>query len=105
MQLGMIGLGRMGSDMTRRLMKGGHECVVHDIHAGAVKELHAQGAIGAASLESFASLLTGPRVVWLMLPAAVVDQVLATLTPLLDAGDIIIDGGNSHYHDDIRRAA
>lgn len=105
MQLGMIGLGRMGSDMTRRLMKGGHECVVHDIHAGAVKELHGQGAIGAASLESLASLLTRPRVVWLMLPAAVVDQVLATLTPLLDAGDIIIDGGNSHYHDDIRRAA
>ncbi len=103
MQLGMIGLGRMGSDMTRRLMKGGHECVVHDIHADAVKELHSQGAIGAGSLESFVSLLTRPRVVWLMLPAAVVDQVLTTLTPLLDADDIIIDGGNSYYHDDIRR--
>ena len=104
MQLGMIGLGRMGSDMTRRLMKGDHECVVYDIHTDAVKELRSQGAIGAASLENLVSLLTRPRMVWLMLPAAVVDQVLATLSPLLDAGDIIIDGGNSYYHDDIRRS-
>jgi 6-phosphogluconate dehydrogenase len=105
MQLGMIGLGRMGSDMTRRLMNKGHECVVHDIHAEAVAELQQQGAIGADSLESFVSRLVKPRVIWLMLPAAVVDQELAELIPLLDDGDIVIDGGNSYYHDDIRRGA
>ena len=105
MQLGMIGLGRMGNDMTRRLMQKGHECVVHDIHAEAVTELQRQGAIGAVSLEGFVSQLAKPRVVWLMLPAVVVDQELARLTPLLDAGDIVIDGGNSYYRDDIRRSA
>ncbi len=105
MLVGMIGLGRMGNDMTRRLMKKGHACVVHDTHAEAVTELQRRGAIGSVSLESFVSQLAKPRVVWLMLPAAVVDQVLAQLTPLLDAGDIVIDGGNSYYRDDIRRSA
>jgi 6-phosphogluconate dehydrogenase len=95
----------MGNDMTRRLMKKGHACVVHDTHAEAVTELQRRGAIGSVSLESFVSQLAKPRVVWLMLPAAVVDQVLAQLTPLLDAGDIVIDGGNSYYRDDIRRSA
>ena len=104
MQLDMIGLGRMGQDMTRRLMQKGHECVVHDKHADAVTELQNQGAIGAVSLENFVSRLSKPPAVWLMLPAAVVDQELVKLTPLLDAGDIVIDGGNSYYRDDIRRA-
>ena len=104
MQLDMIGLGRMGQDMTRRLMQKGHECVVHDKHADAVTELKKQGAIGAVSLENFVSRLSKPPAVWLMLPAAVVDQELVKLTPLLDAGDIVIDGGNSYYRDDIRRA-
>ena len=103
MQFGMIGLGRMGSNMTRRLMKKGHECVVHDTNAEAVQELQRQGAIGAVSLEIFVSRLAKPRVVWLMVPAAVVDQELALLIPLLEAGDIVIDGGNSYYRDDIRR--
>lgn len=103
MQMGMIGLGRMGSDMVRRLMKKGHECVVYDIHAETVTELHRQGAARADSLENLVSQLTKPRVVWLMLPAALVDQELADLSPLLDAGDIVIDGGNSYYRDDIRR--
>ena len=105
MQLGMLGLGRMGSNMTRRLLKNGHACVVHGSHAGVVTELQRQGAIAAVSLEDFVSRLATPRVVWLMLPAAVVDQELAKLTPLLDAGDIVIDGGNSYYRDDIRRGA
>ncbi len=105
MQLGMIGLGRMGSDMARRLIKKGHECVVYDIHAETVTELQRQGAIGSDSLVSLVSQLTRPRVVWLMLPAAFVDQELAGLSPLLDAGDILIDGGNSYYRDDIRRGA
>ena len=105
MQLGMIGLGRMGNNMTQRLLLKGHECVVHDTHAEAVAELQRLGASGADSLQSFVSQLAKPRVVWLMLPAAVVDQELAKLTPLLDAGDIVIDGGNSYYCDDIRRSA
>jgi 6-phosphogluconate dehydrogenase len=103
MQLGMIGLGRMGKDMTRRLMQKGHACVVHDLHAEAVAELQRQGASGAVSLEGFVSQLARPRVVWLMLPAAAVDRELAVLVPLLAAGDIVIDGGNSCYRDDIRR--
>ncbi|MEO8598825.1 MAG: NADP-dependent phosphogluconate dehydrogenase, partial [bacterium] len=105
MRLGLIGLGRMGNDMTLRLMQKGHECVVHDIHAETVAKLQSQGAFGADSLKNLVSQLSKPRVVWLMLPAAVVDQELAQLAPLLDAGDIIIDGGNSYYHDDIRRSA
>ena len=105
MQIGMIGLGRMGSNMVRRLMQGGHQCVVYNRHAEAVEALHSQGAVGTVSLEDFVARLTKPRAVWLMVPATVVDEVLAQLVPLLKAGDIVIDGGNSYYRDDIRRAA
>ena len=105
MQLGMIGLGRMGSNMVLRLMKAGHTCVVYDSHPPAVQELVGKGAVGAGGLAEFVQKLTKPRAVWLMVPAAVVDPVLASLTPLLEPGDIVIDGGNSYYHDDIRRAA
>ena len=105
MQIGMIGLGRMGANMVQRLMKGGHECVIFDMNTEAVQQLEAQGAIGSKSLNDFVSRLTKPRTVWLMLPAAVVDQELAQLTPLLEAGDIVIDGGNSFYRDDVRRGA
>ncbi len=105
MQLGMIGLGRMGANMVQRLMKDGHECVVFDMNKNAITALAAQGAIGADSLEDFVSRLSKPRAIWLMVPAGVVDQELATLAPLLEAGDIIIDGGNSFYRDDIRRGA
>ena len=105
MQIGMIGLGRMGANMVQRLMKDGHECVVFDINAKAVEELAAQGAVGADSLGDFVARLSKPRAIWLMLPAAVVDPELAALASLLEAGDIIIDGRNSFYHDDIRRGA
>src|SRR5580704_17284735 len=105
MQLGMIGLGRMGSYMVQRLMKAGHECVVHDTHPQAMKELAGKGAKSATTLSDFVKTLVKPRVVWLMVPAAVVDSVLGSLQPLLESGDIVIDGGNSYYHDDIRRAA
>lgn len=105
MQIGMIGLGRMGASMVQRLMKAGHECVVFDVDAGAVSRLAAQGALGANSLEDFVAHLSKPRVIWLMLPAAVVDPELAALVPLLEADDIVIDGGNSYYRDDIRRGA
>jgi 6-phosphogluconate dehydrogenase len=104
MQLGIIGLGRMGSDMTLRLMKSSHTCVVYDTHSAAIKKLQRRGATGATSLENMLSKLTAPRVIWLMLPAAVVDQELEKLVPLLDAGDIVIDGGNSYYRDDIHRS-
>jgi 6-phosphogluconate dehydrogenase len=104
MQLGMIGLGRMGANMVERLMKAGHQCVVFDSHPTAVQELVAKGAKGSGALPDFIKLLAKPRAVWLMVPAAAVDPVLASLTPLLEAGDIVIDGGNSYYHDDIRRA-
>ncbi len=105
MQIGMIGLGRMGSNMVQRLLGDGHPCVVYDRHSEAVKALQSQGAIGTGSLEDFIAGLTRPRTVWLMVPAIVVDDVLASLVPLLEAGDIVIDGGNSYYRDDIRRAA
>lgn len=105
MQLGMIGLGRMGSNMVVRLMKGGHECVVYDVNPEAVRTLVAQGAVGAETLEDFVSHLSKPRSIWMMVPAAVVDQGLEALVPLLDAGDIVIDGGNSYYRDDIQRGA
>ncbi|HEY0338665.1 MAG TPA: decarboxylating 6-phosphogluconate dehydrogenase [Burkholderiales bacterium] len=105
MQLGMIGLGRMGANMAQRLMKSGHECVVYDVHAEATQRLVAQNAIGAASLDDLVGRLAQPRTIWLMVPAAVVDQTLAMVVPLLDAGDIVVDGGNSYYHDDIRRGA
>ena len=103
MKLGMIGLGRMGANMVLRLMKGGHECVVYDVSPKSVEDLAGQGAVGAASLQDFVSKLSVPRRIWLMVPAAIVDQELAALVPLLDAGDILIDGGNSYYRDDIRR--
>jgi 6-phosphogluconate dehydrogenase len=104
MQLGMIGLGRMGADMVRRLMRGGHDCVVYDRSPAALAGLTGDGAIGSKSLADFAARLTSPRVVWLMVPAAAVDTTIADITPLLESGDILIDGGNSHYHDDIRRS-
>jgi len=105
MEIGMIGLGRMGANMVQRLIKDGHKCVVFDVSKNAITALTAQGAIGADSLEDFVSRLSKPRAVWLMVPAGVVDQELAALAPLLEAGDIIIDGGNSFYRDDIRRGA
>lgn len=105
MQLGMIGLGRMGSNMVQRLLKDGHECVVYDHSAESMKPLAAKGAQTAATLEQFVQKLAKPRAVWMMIPAAVVDSVLASLASLLEPGDIVIDGGNSYYHDDIRRAA
>ena len=104
MQLGMIGLGRMGANMVRRLLKGGHQCVVFDTSAQAVAELVKEKAVGSASIAEFVKTLAKPRAVWLMVPAAVVDKTIAGLLPHLEAGDILIDGGNSYYVDDIRRA-
>ena len=104
MQLGMIGLGRMGANMVRRLMKGGHDCVVFDLSVEAVQSLTDEGATGTASLEAFVAKLTSPRAIWLMVPAAAVDRMIERLLPLLDTDDILIDGGNSWYVDDIRRA-
>src|SRR4051794_30772117 len=104
MQLGMIGLGRMGANMVRRLLKGGHHCVVFDRSPRAVEELAREKAVGASSLADLVKKLDSPRAVWLMVPAAFVDQTIADLLPSLEAGDILIDGGNSHYVDDIRRA-
>src|SRR6478609_8038850 len=104
MQLGMVGLGRMGSNLVRRLIRDGHRCVVYDVNPDAVKELDAEGATGASSLEDLVSKMDKPRAVWLMLPAAIVDSTLDTLVPLLDADDTVIDGGNSYYRDDIMRA-
>ena len=104
MQLGMIGLGRMGANMVRRLLKGGHACVVYDAFPKSVAALAAEGATGAASLAEFVERLAPPRCVWLMVPAAVVDATIADLVPLLAPGDTVIDGGNSYYVDDIRRS-
>jgi 6-phosphogluconate dehydrogenase len=104
MQLGMIGLGRMGASMVVRLEKAGHNCVVYDMSAKAVDASVKQGATGASSLEEFVKKLEKPRAVWLMVPAGVVDETLDKLLPLLEKDDILIDGGNSYYHDDIRRA-
>ena len=104
MQLGMIGLGRMGANMVRRLMKKGHDCVVFDRSPQTVSELAKENAVGATSLQDFVKKLKTPRAVWLMVPAAVVDETIADLAPHLEAGDILIDGGNSYYIDDIRRA-
>jgi len=103
-QLGMIGLGRMGANMVRRLIRGGHECVVYDMSAKAVEELAKEKAVGSASLAEFVKKLAKPRAVWLMVPAGVVDKSIADLLPHLERGDILIDGGNSYYIDDIRRA-
>ncbi|MBV8530208.1 MAG: decarboxylating 6-phosphogluconate dehydrogenase [Candidatus Eremiobacteraeota bacterium] len=105
MQLGMIGLGRMGSNMVRRLMRAGHACVCFDRNPDAVKALASEGATGASSPEDFVAKLVAPRAVWLMVPAAAVDASIAELTPLLAKGDALIDGGNSYYIDDIRRAS
>jgi 6-phosphogluconate dehydrogenase len=104
MQIGMIGLGRMGANMVRRLLRNGHECIVNDRNPEAIKALVDEGAIGAASLDAFLAKLRAPRAIWLMIPAALVDTMLDQLMPLVAAGDIIIDGGNSFYVDDIRRA-
>src|ERR1044072_8000796 len=104
MQIGMIGLGRMGANMVRRLLRGGHECVVNDRSPQAVEALLAEGATGAASLDGFIAKLKPPRTIWLMIPAALVNTLLTDLIKGLSAGDIVIDGGNSYYIDDIRRA-
>ncbi|HUI84815.1 MAG TPA: decarboxylating 6-phosphogluconate dehydrogenase [Candidatus Binatia bacterium] len=104
MQLGMVGLGRMGANMVRRLMRAGHDCVVFDMFPKAVEELVKEKATGSSSLQDFASRLGKPRSVWLMVPAGAVDETIAGILPCLEAGDILIDGGNSYYIDDIRRA-
>lgn len=104
MQLGMIGLGRMGANMVRRLMRNGHTCVVYDTAAKAVDALAAEGAIGTRTLDEFVAGLDRPRMIWLMVPAGLVDATLDTLLPRLAKGDVVIDGGNSYYRDDLRRA-
>ena len=104
MQIGMIGLGRMGANMVRRLLNGGHECVVFDRSPDAARELVTEKAVGSSSLADFVKKLKKPRAVWLMVPAAVVDKTIADLLPQLEPEDILIDGGNSYYIDDIRRA-
>jgi 6-phosphogluconate dehydrogenase len=104
MQLGMVGLGRMGGNMVRRLLKGGHSCVVFDVAPQAVQEFTKHGAVGAASLGDLVAKLDKPRAIWLMVPVAFVDATIDKLLPSLEAGDILIDGGNTHYIDDIRRA-
>jgi 6-phosphogluconate dehydrogenase len=104
MQLGMIGAGRMGGNMVLRLMKAGHECVVYARHEQSIKEVVDQGAKGTTDLKEFVGMLSKPRAVWLMVPAGAVDKVLDEVVPMLDSGDIVVDGGNSYYHDDIRRS-
>jgi 6-phosphogluconate dehydrogenase len=104
MQLGMIGLGRMGANLARRLVRDGHRCVVYDVNADAVKQLESEGVTGSASLEDFVSRLDKPRALWIMVPAGIVQPTLDQLMGLLGAGDIVIDGGNSYYRDDISRA-
>ena len=103
MKLGMIGLGRMGNNMVRRLLQAGHQCVVYDIHSEAVQMLVKDGAVGATSLDDIVNKLSKPRALWMMVPAAAVDPTLKALVPLLEHEDVVIDGGNSYYHDDIRR--
>jgi 6-phosphogluconate dehydrogenase len=105
MQLGMIGLGRMGANLVRRLMRAGHDCVAYDVNADVVKELAGEGAEGATSIAEFCAKLAKPRAAWIMVPAAFVDSTIDELLPHLEPGDIIIDGGNSYYRDDIDRAA
>ena len=103
MQLGMVGLGRMGMNMVRRLLAAGHSCIGYDVHTEAANSLTQAGGTGTTSLQEFVSKLAKPRAIWLMVPAAMVDATIQSLIPLLDKDDVIIDGGNSHYHDDIRR--
>jgi 6-phosphogluconate dehydrogenase len=106
MQLGMVGLGRMGAGLVRRLMKDGHRCVGYDVFPDAVKAVEEDGAIGASSLEDLASKLDRPRTLWIMVPAGeITDKTIGDIAEVLDPGDVVIDGGNSHYHDDIRHAA
>src|SRR5580704_3455618 len=105
MQLGMIGLGRMGANLVRRLMRDGHSCVVYDVNADAVKALEADGAAGGTSLEEFVAKLEVPRAAWVMVPAAYTGDTVDKLASAMSEGDIIIDGGNSYYRDDIHRAA
>src|SRR5437867_11594807 len=104
MQLGMIGLGRMGANMVRRLIRAGHECVVFDLNQDSVKALAKDGATGGTSMDDFIAKLKPPRAIWLMVPAAVVDRSLGDLVPKLQKDDVIIDGGNSYYIDDLRRS-
>src|SRR5216683_1837006 len=104
MQLGMIGLGRMGANLVRRLMRDGHHCVAYDVNPDAVKSLTGEGATGADSLADFVAKLETPRNIWIMVPAGIVDATLEQLKPLLAADDVVIDGGNSYYRDDIARA-
>jgi 6-phosphogluconate dehydrogenase len=105
MQLGMIGLGRMGANIVRRLMRDGHECVVYDVNADAVAEVEGEGATGAHSLEELVQKLTKPRAAWVMLPAAITGRIVDEVVALMEAGDIVIDGGNTYYRDDVDRAA
>src|SRR5689334_23123295 len=106
MQLGLVGLGRMGANMARRLMRDGHEIVAYDVNPEAVKTLASEGATGADSLEDLAAKLSAPRAVWVMVPAGeITEETIEKVAAVLDSGDAIVDGGNSYYHDDIRRAA
>ncbi|MBN9187324.1 MAG: NAD(P)-binding domain-containing protein, partial [Microbacterium sp.] len=105
MQLGMIGLGRMGANIVRRLMRDGHDCVVYDVNQGAVQALSADGATGADAIADLAAKLQAPRAIWLMIPAGLTGEVVEQVAAVLEPGDIIIDGGNSNYRDDVRRAA
>src|SRR4030095_4127801 len=104
MQLGMVGLGRMGANIVRRLMRNGHECVVFDVNPESIQQLEGEGATGGYPLEEFVSKLERPRAVWVMMPAGITGKTVDELAELLDEGDIIIDGGNSNYRDDVRRA-
>ena len=105
MELGMVGLGRMGTNMVRRLLRAGHACVVYDLQRASVDALVKEGAVGAESLEDLARKLKPPRAVWMMTPASTVDSTLKSLVPFLGDDDAVVDGGNSHYHDDLRRSA
>jgi len=105
MQLGMVGLGRMGANIVRRLMRDGHECVVYDVSPESIKQLEGEGAIGGFTLEEFVSKLERPRAIWVMIPAGITGKTVEQIAALVDEGDIIIDGGNSNYRDDVRRAA